>query len=326
MTEREKDHGRGHKRAGGPVGRAGQPCRWKRRRSDRCAGCGSADFHSLDRTRELSSRAKALGADLFGVADLRPVRDYVVDQGGQHLRPFTHAISVGIGLSNAIVDRIDFELPADRSLYGWHLYQTVSPALDAVAWRLARTIEQWGYLALPVPTSQYRAPGERRALFPHKLAAHLAGLGWMGKNSLLITQEFGPRLRLSSILTDCPLQAGQRLDERCGDCQECVVACPVHALTGAEFSDEEDRGVRLRAEACGSYRDGQGGRRSGHVCGLCLAVCPQAYPERPGWRHSIMNEGSDRATEYPMNIDQGRASGDSSLNDGERRGADPLTN
>ncbi len=285
MIDREKNHRHTCRLVGASIAHPNQPCR-----SQGCLGQNAADSHPADRTRELSLRAKALGADLLGVADLRPVRDYMVNQGGQHLSSFTHAIVIGIGLSNTIVDRIDFELPADHSLYGWHVYHTVSPTLDAIAWRLAQTIDQWDYLALPVPPSQYRAPGERRGVFSHKLAAHLAGLGWIGKNSLLITRDFGPRVRLASVLTDCPLQAGERLDDLCGDCQECLVACPAHALTGVEFRDQDERDARLRVALCSNYRDGPDRRRSGHVCGLCLAVCPRAYPDKPAWQHPVMTK------------------------------------
>jgi len=242
-----------------------------------------------DSTRELASLAEELGADLFGVADLRAVREFIVNQGGELLGSFTHGIAIGIGLSHTVVDHIAPDLPADHSLYGYHLYRAVSPAVDSIARHLGRRLQEWGYSALPIPTSQYRAPGERSAIFPHKLAAHLAGLGWIGKNCLLITPQFGPRVRLASILTDCPLEPGQRVDDRCGDCHECVDACPVHALTGAEFCDEEGREARLRVEVCGGYRDGKGPLRSGHVCGLCLAVCPKAYPQAQGWRHRLMN-------------------------------------
>lgn len=238
-------------------------------------------------TLELASLAEELGADLFGVADLCPVREFMASQGGERVASFTRGIAIGMGLSYTVVDDIAPESPADHSLYGYHLYRVVSRAVDSIAWHLARRLQEWGYSALPIPTSQYRAPGERSAIFSHKLAAHLSGLGWIGKNCLLITRQFGPRVRLASVLTDCPLEAGQRMDDRCGDCRECVDACPVHALAGAEFCDEEGREARLRAEVCGAYRDGKGGLRSGHVCGLCLAVCPRAYPQERGWRHPL---------------------------------------
>ena len=253
---------------------------------------------SLELTQKLSSIAKEMGADLFGTADIRPVHKLVVAQGGEQLGIFSHAVAIGLGLSNTVVNQIDPLMPADFSVYGWHVYKAVSPLVDTIAMQLARKIQELGFEALPIPSSQFRKPGERIGLFSHKLAAHLAGLGWIGKNCLLITPQFGPRVRLASILTDCPLEPGTRVDDKCGNCRECVDACPVDALSGVEFCDSAKSNARLRlsegierrlnVDACGDYRDGPSSeKRSGNICGLCLAVCPKAYPQKEGWSHPL---------------------------------------
>ena len=228
-------------------------------------------------TQNLYHRAEKLGVDLFGVADLRPVQNFITRQGGQTLGDFSHAVVLGARLSNTVVDQLDPLMPADYSLYGFHVYKTVSPFVDYMALQIARTIEEKGYRALPIPTSQFRRPGERISIFPHKLAARLSGLGWIGKNCLLITPEFGPRIRLASVLTDCELEAGTIIKGSCGDCRECVDVCPVGALKGVEFRESEGVEKRLDVNACGSYRDGadSGARRGAHVCALCLAKCPK---------------------------------------------------
>ncbi len=234
-------------------------------------------------TRELSSLANQLGADLFGVADLRSVRDYVIQQARESLGEFSHAVVVGMRLSNTVVDQLDSLAPVNYSVYGYHVYKTVSPAVDHIALRLAREMETKGSKALPIPTSQYRKPGERIALFSHKLAGYLAGLGWIGKNCLLITSKFGPRVRLASILTDCELESGTPLQGECGNCGECIEACPVGALKGVEFCESEGVEKRINVNACGTYRDGKdaGARRGAHVCALCLARCPKGKKTAP---------------------------------------------
>ena len=138
---------------------------------------------SSELTEKLSLLAKEMEVDLFGIADLSPVQDLVVTQGGEQLSIFSHAVSIGLALSNTVVDGIEPLLPADFSTYGWHVYKAVSPMVDNIAFRLARELQRWGFEALPIPTSQFRRPGERIGLFSHKLAAHLAGLGWIGKNT-----------------------------------------------------------------------------------------------------------------------------------------------
>jgi epoxyqueuosine reductase len=66
---------------------------------------------------------------------------------------------------------------------------------------------------------------------PFKTAAVKAGLGWQGKNTLLITPEYGPRIKLISILTDAELEPDDEFKENhCGDCEKCITACPTRAL------------------------------------------------------------------------------------------------
>ncbi len=109
----------------------------------------------------------------------------------------------------------------------------------------------------------------------HKLAAHLAGLGWIGKSCLLITPEAGPRVRWATVLTDAPLQhTGNAMTEQCGDCQECVKVCPVGAFTGRPFQEDELREVRYDARRCEGYHKDLEKKMGVGVCGMCLHVCP----------------------------------------------------
>jgi epoxyqueuosine reductase len=231
----------------------------------------------------LESFARGMGTDLFGVADLRPAHSYISHQGGDAMGRFPFAVSLGIKLSDTVVDHLDPLAPADHSLYGYHIYKAVSPLLDTMAMRVSREIEKAGFRALPIPTSQFRQPGERISLFSHKLAARLAGLGWIGKNCLLISPQFGPRIRLATVLTDCELETGSPLDSSCGDCRVCADACPVGAIKNIEFRESDGVEKRLDVTACGTYRDGadSGARRGAHVCGICLAKCPGQFLKTP---------------------------------------------
>ncbi len=67
----------------------------------------------------------------------------------------------------------------------------------------------------------------------HKAVARMAGLGWQGKSLLLINPEYGPRVRLVTILTDMPLTPDGPVKNRCGACLECVQACPASAIKNA---------------------------------------------------------------------------------------------
>ena len=61
----------------------------------------------------------------------------------------------------------------------------------------------------------------------HRAVAHQAGLGWIGRNLLLVTPEFGPRIRLITVITYAELDQGPvPLPNRCGTCPACIDSCP----------------------------------------------------------------------------------------------------
>jgi epoxyqueuosine reductase len=126
-----------------------------------------------------------------------------------------------------------------------------------------------------VPASERYDDERICAVFSHKLAANLAGLGWIGKSCLLVTPEAGPRVRWSTVLTDAPLiVTGERVDVKCGECRECVDICPVSAFTGEPFRENEPREVRYDARKCEKYLYSSNDHSDWNVCGLCIYACP----------------------------------------------------
>jgi epoxyqueuosine reductase QueG len=120
------------------------------------------------------------------------------------------------------------------------------------------------------------------AAFSHKLAAHLAGLGWIGKSCLLVTPQVGPRVRWASILTDAPLTAGEPMEERCGECKVCVKACPPQVLTNRNFVSDESREVRYDAHACSVYQKESEEYVKVRICGMCVYACPHGREKKNG--------------------------------------------
>lgn len=230
----------------------------------------------------LKRKARTLGADYFGVADLTPVAGFVAAQGGEFLRRFPRAVSVGVRLPEGIVD----ELPRHREpmvaqTYDYTVYTVSSGVLDRVAQGVTQTLQTAGHSALHVPVTQTIDKTQFTGLFSQKLAAHLAGLGWIGKSCLLITPDHGPRVRWVSVLTDAPLEPGQPMAQRCGACKLCVEACPPHAFTGAPFAESEPRSARFNAQACQDYRLENCKTTGARVCGMCVYVCPYGRKKRP---------------------------------------------
>ena len=128
-----------------------------------------------------------------------------------------------------------------------------------------------------VPPAAQENETELRALFSFKTAAARAGIGWFGKNDVIITERYGPRVRLSAILIDSIFTYGEPVTEgRCPeDCTKCIDICPCKALKGRQWTIGTDRSEIIDYHKCNRMRSAfipKLGRKS--ACGLCMAVCP----------------------------------------------------
>lgn len=211
-----------------------------------------------------------------GAADLTPAYDFILNQGSEYIACFPHSISIGIALPNAIVDLLPNQKDMKvRVSYQHHAYDIVNQRLDVATSQIAGYLQEAGYRSFPIPASRAARDERICGLFSHKLAAHLSGLGWIGKSCLLVTPDHGPRVRWGTVLTNAPLKpTGEPLDDRCGDCTECVDICPVRAFTGKHFIPEDPREARYHADKCNRYFQSMEAKGDLRVCGLCLYVCP----------------------------------------------------
>ncbi|ADL53020.1 4Fe-4S double cluster binding domain-containing protein [Clostridium cellulovorans] len=115
------------------------------------------------------------------------------------------------------------------------------------------------------------------APFSFKFASVNAGLGWIGKNGVLITEMYGPRVRLSAILINSDLPIGNPITKsKCPpECNVCIDACPHKALTGHPWNIATKRETLIDYKLCNKKRSlyiKTHNRK--HSCGLCLLSCP----------------------------------------------------
>jgi epoxyqueuosine reductase QueG len=215
------------------------------------------------------------GADFFGIADLLSAKDAIVEQGSSFVADYPKAISIGIRLPDSIIDALpDRNNPAVAVNYR-HAYDITNLRLDLLTSKLTSIIQQEGYKALSIPASERYDNKRICAVFSHKLAANLAGLGWIGKSCLLVTPEAGPRVRWSTVLTDAPLEVtGKSIKSKCVECNKCVEICPVNAFTGEPFRENEPREVRYDAKKCEEHLYTSEDHADWNVCGLCIYACP----------------------------------------------------
>jgi epoxyqueuosine reductase QueG len=186
-------------------------------------------------TEEVKEYCRSLGGELVGIG--RSHRGLVV--------------VIGVRMADSVV-----EGAPSREYY--ELVISESRRLDEIAVMVERFLTARGYSAQAIPAS-------REEGFSHKYAGVCAGLGFIGKSGLLIT-DFGPRVRLVSVCTDAPLEVdGVREGSGCVGCNCCVCSCPVGAISDVSFD----------ADACEFYNNrvlAQGGEYG--ACGVCVKVCP----------------------------------------------------
>ncbi|MCK4548264.1 MAG: epoxyqueuosine reductase [Candidatus Eisenbacteria sp.] len=205
----------------------------------------------------------------WGVADLTAARDYLAGVSEGYVVDLPRAISIAVPFPREIVDLLA-EGPSRTYLY---FYRQVNNRLNHIALEIDSILSGEGYRSFPVPASRREGRERIGSIFPHRLAANLAGIGWIGKSGLLIHPDVGPRLRLVTILTDAPLETSSPVEDRCGSCTVCIEACPGGAI-GERVDCEDWQGNRLDAAMCDRYLTEVRDRHGVRVCGLCLAACP----------------------------------------------------
>jgi len=152
-------------------------------------------------------------------------------------------------------------------------YKVVNSLLDQYTWRIATVLNDQGYASVSIPRDGYGSitvlQKNPAAFFSHRHAAVLAGLGTFGRNNMVLTRAWGPRVRFGTVLTSARIESDVLIESSfCTRCNACVRACPVHALEEEDYPESKtnkkacaDRSAALNGE----YRS---------PCGICIKVCP----------------------------------------------------
>ena len=216
-----------------------------------------------DNYEQLKKFALREGASLLGVAETSAIMDKFHALSPNALQGLDRAISVAFHLSDRVLEDI---VDGPTKLYFFH-YQRVNVFLDELALKLANYIQSHGWEALPIPASQLVDWEKQLAHISHKHVAVQAGIGWIGRNNLLISPQFGARVRLITVLTNMPLQANQPALFGCGDCYACLTSCPSQSIK-KDPKDFDHLGcyhqIKALVKAAGI---------SQNICGLCVKAC-----------------------------------------------------
>jgi len=214
-------------------------------------------------TTRLKRLCATWGASLFGVAGLAKLGRDEILLSPSIIERHPFAISIGYHLSDSIMEGIDHQ---PTPLY-FHHYQRVNILLDTIGLILTSTIQDLGYRAMPIPASQIVDWKNQRGHLSHKHVAKLAGLGWIGRNNLLVNEQFGSRIRLLTLLTNLPLVIDSPQSRDCGSCRTCLSVCPAEAISERPQDFDHLRCYEQLKVFSKTLHF------SHHICGICVKAC-----------------------------------------------------
>ncbi len=210
----------------------------------------------------------SLGADLCGIASLD--RFSTSPEGYHPLDVFPKCKSVISFACRFPIGTLfcNSDVPYTR------VRNSITPKMDAIALDFCIEMEKYGVVCVPIPTneSQYDKKTDRwRSIVSQKHIAQAAGLGTIGRHSLLITPEFGSMVWLGAVLCDIELEPDELKENICRNCELCVKACPVNALDNSEINQQ----------ACDAYAFGDDKETQTWVisCHKCRDICPYNFGE-----------------------------------------------
>ena len=142
---------------------------------------------------------------------------------------------------------------------------TLNSRLTKAVYDLSGFFRKEGFKTLPLPAAG--TPVDQRylkAVFSFKDAAREAGLGSIGRHGLLLTPQFGPRVRLACLLTDAEVEpTPKKQKDYCVNCDACIRICPAQVLR----PPKEGEIYSMNKFACRTYR------QTGLTCSVCLKAC-----------------------------------------------------
>jgi len=213
-----------------------------------------------DKLKEIANR-QCITA--FGVADTKNLREHYDALPLDQTEGLNYGISIGMAVSAAVLKGCVMG-PTRHYL---HNYRMTNWNLDMTAARIAAVIQDEGFRAMPIPASQLVDWKAQTAHLSHKMIALRAGMGWIGRNNLLVHPQWGSKIRITTILTDIPLKTDSPIERDCGECKKCIEICPVKAINDSHKNWNKEACLTKLQYYAKNYGVGQ------NICGLCLKVC-----------------------------------------------------
>jgi ferredoxin len=227
--------------------------------------------------KELETFATTLSVDLMKYASIADHDVFLREENKDFLlrEGYIWGISLALHISKSACNLL-FQHEDEGLMWYFHVHCFgQADLLEAASQKIAAFIDSQGYGAFVVPGRKRVYKNGYPGIISHKSIAILSGMGTIGDNGLLLTPEYGPRVRLSTVLTTLPLPVKPlQYSDNCLHCRKCVEKCPSHAIMGRKFSIQQAKTSLIDENKCNTYRQGRLKRLDTKFCNLCMAVCP----------------------------------------------------
>ncbi|NLL94491.1 MAG: epoxyqueuosine reductase [Thermoplasmatales archaeon] len=222
--------------------------------------------------RKIEKVAQETGAGLVGFADMSPLKGMPAGDESFFKLPFAVTFAVEIPKDAA---RASLKKPSEEMRSA---YKMCNKTLKGIGEKVSQILAEEGYKARYVDPAQRVDPENLLGPISQKAIAMEAGIGWIGRSGLLLTDKYGPRQRMAAVLTDMPVtRKAPKVENKCGDCMECVDKCALKILKACDYEGfPACRDEVIDWEKCGKYETrliGDGSKPE-KACGRCIAVCP----------------------------------------------------
>ena len=239
---------------------------------------GESNLEKVRRYLEAEASRHGLRCSL-GVASFREVHDGLLPVQRVKLKEFTGErfdsfmeggsfVSIGFAYPESAIDAIAVELGGGFDMDSWSVYSDwydrLNRALNEASSAIAENI---GGISIPatmggIATEIEHVEDYYPLVVSHRVAAELSGMGWRGKNELIVNPLYSCAFRLASTITDMPLERTEPLNDGCGECRACLDACT--------FLENKDKLENYR-EQCRRYIVSLDLEHE--VCGKCIKAC-----------------------------------------------------
>jgi len=218
----------------------------------------------------------------IGVSSFRVVYDELMDVQKEKLREITKEkfnilyesgsiICIGVAYRDPVIDFIDNKKTGDTDYPLWNEYAKEYDRINQVLNRMAPAIASH-FNGIPLKATIGGMIGKVEHVWEywplvvsHRVVAENSGIGWRGKNQLVIHEKFSCAIRFASIITTMPLIHAEKMESKCGNCTACEDACGFIRYRDIlpEYRENCHRYIQF-LKSKGIEKD---------ICGKCIKAC-----------------------------------------------------